>query len=499
MPTNFNLPGSRRLCAWLLPTVLAGCTVGPDFERPALPDAGRYTAQPVPATTAATAGPVNGGQAQTLRAGEVVPQQWWHAFGSQKLNALVDESFAASPSIASARATLVQAEQVLRAQRGYQFPSVDLGVGAQRQKTFMNFDESRVIGPLNLYNANVSVSYGIDLFGGLRRRVEAQQAAVEFQRYELQATYQTLAGNVVTTSVQEASLRAQLDATQQIVVAQEELLAVAEARYRLGAIAYPQLLSARSELAAIRATLPQLQRSLAVAQAQLAVYLGKLPSQSTASNFSLDELNLPVDVPLGVPSELVRRRPDVLAAEALLHRASAEVGVATADLLPQLTLGASAGASSNEWSSLFDNHVFTASANLAQPLFHGGSLRAQKRAAEAAYDAALADYRLTVLNAFKNTADAVHAVIADAESLRAQHEALLAAEQSLELIGQQYRLGGANYLVLLTAQRQARQAQIDYLQRLASRYQNTAALMLAVGGEWTDPVALAAQQNTSRE
>jgi NodT family efflux transporter outer membrane factor (OMF) lipoprotein len=499
MPTNFNLPGSRRLCAWLLPAALAGCTVGPDFERPALPDAGHYTAQPAPATTAGTAGAVNGGEVQALHAGAAVPQQWWHAFGSPKLNALVDESFAASPSVVAARAALTQAEEVLHAQRGYQLPSADLGVGARRQKTFVNFEESRVIGPLNLYNADVSVSYGIDLFGGLRRRVEAQRAAVEFQRYELQATYQTLAGNVVTASVQEASLRARIEATEQIIDAQQKLLDVAQTRYDLGAISYAQLLAARSELATVRATLPQLQRSLAAAQAQLAVYLGKLPAQSASSNFSLDELKLPVDVPLGVPSELVRRRPDVLAAEALLHRASAEVGVATADLFPKLTLGASAGASSNEWSSLFDNRVFTVGANLAQPLFHGGSLRAQKRAAEAAYDIALADYRLTVLNAFRNTADAVQAVVADADSLRAQHEAMLSAEQTLQLVEQQYQLGSASYLALLTAQRQTRQARIDYLQRLASRYQNTAALMLAVGGEWTDPAALAAQQNTSGE
>jgi NodT family efflux transporter outer membrane factor (OMF) lipoprotein len=499
MPDDRNLPGRLLRRAWPLLALLTGCTVGPDFERPALPDAERYTAQPVSESTAATAEPVSGGQAQTLRAGATLPQQWWHTFGSARLNALVDEAFAASPSVTAARAALTQAEQLLRSQRGYQLPSVDLGVGAQRQKTFMNFDEPRVIGPLNLYNADVSVSYGIDLFGGLRRRVEAQQAVVDVQRYELQATYQTLAGNVVTTSVQEASLRAQLEATQQIVAAQEELLAVAETRYQLGAIPYAQLLSARSELAAVRASLPQLQRSLAAAQAQLAVYLGKLPMQSTATNFSLDELTLPAEVPLGLPSELVRRRPDVLAAEAQLHRASAEVGVATADLLPKLTLGASAGASSNEWSGLFDNRTFTVGADLVQPLFRGGSLLAQKRAAQAAYDRALADYRLTVLNAFKNTADAVQAVVADAESLRAQHEALRAAQHGLQLTEQQYRLGGASHLDLLTAQRQARQAQIDYLQRLASRYQNTAALMLAVGGEWTDPVELAAQQNTSRE
>ncbi len=433
--------GARiRAIPLLLALPLASCAVGPDFDKPMAPDVASYTSQTVPVQTASTADGTHGGEAQTLLIGAQLPQQWWQLFGSEKLNALVNEAFAASPSVASARAALTQAEEVLRVQQGGLWPSADIGAGAQRQKTFMNFGEPGVLGPLNLYNADVKVSYGLDLFGGLRRYIEGQQSIVDYQRIELQAIYLTLAANVVTTSVQEASLRAQIDATNEIVTAQEELLKLTELQYQLGATALPQLLAARSELATVRASLPLLRQGLAATQSQLAVYLGKLPMQHVATNFSLDELTLPQQVPLGVPSELVRRRPDVLAAEALLHKASADVGVATADLFPKFILSASYGAQSNELSTLFDTSVFTMGANLMQPLFHGGSLRAQKRAAEAAYQQALADYRQTVLTAFKNTSDAMQAVIADAEALRAQREALVSAEGTLQLVEQQYRL-----------------------------------------------------------
>ena len=482
-----------RLLFQLTPLALAACAVGPDFKQPAAPEVDRYTTAVAPANTASieTAGAaVHGGETQALLIGEQLPEQWWQLFGSEKLNALVDAAFIGSPSVDSARAALTQAREVLRAQKGALVPSFDIGLGAQRQKSFLNFGEPSVIGPLNLYNAGVDVSYGIDFFGGLRRTVEAQTALAEYQHYELQATYLTLAANVVTASVQEASLRAQLEATNAIIAAQENQLQVSETQYQLGAIAYAQVLIARSEVATLRTSLPTLQQNLAAAQTQLAVYLGKLPMQQPVTELTLDDLTLPATVPLGVPSELVRRRPDVRAAEALLHKASAEIGVATANLFPKVTLSGSYGGQSNELSSVFDNTVWSVAAGITQPLFHGGSLTAQRRAALAAYDGALAEYRQTVLGAFKNVADALQAVIADAESLKAQHEALLAADDSLKLQQQQYQLGGASYLDLLTAQRQSQQVRINYLQRLASRYQDTAALMLALGGGWapdTDP------------
>lgn len=470
-----------RLSLALAP--LAGCAVGPDFTAPAAPAVDRYTADVSLTTTAATA--VHGGEAQTLAYGQQLPDQWWQLFGSDKLNALVNEALATSPTVASARAALTQAQEVLRAQQGAAVPTVDLVAGAQRQKSFMNFGTPGVIGPLNLFNAGIDVSYGIDLFGGLRRELEGQHALVSYQREEMLATYLTLASNVVTASVQEASLREQLHATQTMVAAQEQQLQVVDRQYQLGATAYSELLNARAELASLRAGLPTLQQDLSAVQTQLAVYLGKLPMQRQESGLALEELTLPATIPLGVPSELVRRRPDVRAAEAMLHKASANVGVATANLFPKFTLSASYGEQSSDTNSFFNNPIWSVGANLTQPLFHGGTLNAQRRAAKAAYEGASADYKQTVLNAFKNVSDALQAVVADAESLQAQHDALLAADDSLKLAEQQYRLGAANYLTLLTAQRQAQQARINYLQRLARRYQDTAALMLALGGDWS--------------
>jgi NodT family efflux transporter outer membrane factor (OMF) lipoprotein len=440
---------------------------------------------------------VVGGEAQALRIGEQLPAQWWQLFGSPKLDALVQQAFANNPSVLSARASLTQAQEILRAQHGALVPSFDVGLGATRQKSFMNFGEPGVIGPMNLYNSSIDVGYGLDIFGGLRRVVEAQGAQVDFQRYELQATYLTLASNVVTAAVQEASLRAQLEAMQSMIVAQEERLRLTEKQFEFGAVPYADLPSARSALATLRSQLPPVQQNLAAVQSQLAVYVGKLPAEWQNTDFALDQLLLPQNVPLGVPSELVRRRPDVLAAEAMLHRASAEVGVATANLFPKLTLTGSYGGQSDRFSNLFDNPVWSIGANLTQPLFHGGTLTAQRRAALAAFDVASHDYRETVLNAFKNVADALQAVVTDAEALQSQQVALTAAEESLQLTEQQYRLGGVGYVGLLIAQRQAQQARIDYVQRLASRYQDTAALMHALGGGWSaaeDPGASAANK-----
>lgn len=495
--SRLSQPQHRARAMFWLATVavVAGCAVGPDFETPAAPEVDRYTAQPTPAQTAST--PVHGGEAQALVIGEQLPVQWWQLFGSPKLDALVQQAFANSPTVLSARATLTQAQEILRAQHGAQVPTVDAGLGAQRQKTFMNFDEPSVIGPMNLYNAGVDVAYGVDLFGGLRRMIEAQGAQVDFQRYELQAIYLTLAGNVVTAAVQEASLREQLASTRSMLESQQERLRLSEKQFELGAIAFADVLSARSELSTLRAQLPLLQQELAAVQTQLAVYLGQLPMQRQTTDFSLDELVLPKNLPLGVPSELVRRRPDVLAAEATLHRASAEVGVATADLFPKFTLAASYGGQSDQFSGLFDNPIWSIGANLTQPLFHGGTLTAQRRAALAAFDAAGHDYRQAVLNAFKNVADSMQAVYADAEALNAQFAALNASEESLGLTEQQYRLGGVGYFGVLVVQRQAYQARINYVQRLASRYQNTAALMHALGGGWaadTDLEALSFSQ-----
>ena len=477
---------------------LASCAVGPDFKTPAAPHTNTYTTQPLPNETAATA--VAGGTAQTFAIGKELPTQWWTLFGSNKLDALVAQAFANSPTTASARAALRQAQENLNAQRGAFFPSADAKGSAQRQRinsSAFGVDPNSSSGSssvFNLYNASVSVAYTLDIFGGVRRSVEAQAAAAEAQRYELQATYLTLAANVVTSSVSLASLRDQIAATHDIVAAQEKQLNIAETRHRLGAAAYADVLSAQSNLAAVRATLPALEKQLAAVQNQLAVYLGKLPSEFAGNDFDLTELQLPHEIPLSVPAQLVRQRPDVRAAEARLHQASALIGVATANLLPQVSISGNFGSQATASAQLFKDSIWSIGADVTQPLFHGGELTAKRRAAIAAYDQAAADYRLASLTAYKNVADALTALQSDAQGLQAQYAAMSSAKEGLSLVERQYALGSVSYLNLLIAQRQYQQSRIDYSQALASRYQDTAALFQALGGNWDD-AALAATAN----
>ncbi|HSB95836.1 MAG TPA: efflux transporter outer membrane subunit [Spongiibacteraceae bacterium] len=476
----------------LLPLVFAiavasGCAVGPDFKAPAAPTAERYTAQPLPQQTAATPTATPGGAAQVFVADRQLPTQWWTLFGSPKLDRLVEQAFANSPTVEAANAALRQAQENLNAERGAFFPSVDAGGGVSRQRAqVINIpgSTSTTSSIYNVYNASVNVSYTLDLFGGVRRSVERQAAVVDYQQYQLQAAYLTLAANVVTSGVAEASLRDQIAATKDIVADLEKQLNIAKQRHELGAAAYVDVLTANSNLASVRATLPQLEKQLAAVQNQLAVYLGKLPSERETTDFDLGELLLPQEIPLSLPSELARQRPDIRAAEASLHQASAQIGVATANLYPQVSIAGGYGSQANTFGDLFSDKIWNIGANISQPLFHGGTLTAQRRAAIAAFDQSAADYRLTVLTAFQNVADALTALQSDAQVLQAQHEALAAAQGSLSITEKQYALGGVSYLNLLITQRQYQQARINYSQALASRYQDTAALFQALGGQW---------------
>ena len=478
---------TRKGCvAGLLPlALLAGCAVGPDFQSPAAPVAERYSAQPLPDRTVATE--IAGGEAQAFLASRDLPAQWWTLFGSEKLNALVQQALVASPTVASAQAALCVAQENLRAQKSTLFPSFDARGSATRQKidtaSFGNPGGGAVI--YNLYNASVGVTYGIDLFGGTRRGVEAQAAVAEYKRYQLEATYQTLIANVITSAVREARQRALIAGQEAIVADQEKLLKVTQRQFDSGAIGRTDLLSAQSNIATERARLPPLRLELTQAQNQLAVYLGKLPSEQSATDFDLTELKLPQEIPLSLPSSLVRQRPDVRAAEAQLHQASANIGVATANLLPQIGLSASFGTQSSVVDKLFSGNIFSIGGTITQPLFHFGELTARRRAAIAEFDRAAADYRQTVLTAFQNVADTLRALETDAETLEAQFAAANAAAGSLKLAELQYQLGGTSYLTLLNAQQTYTQARTAYLQALASRYQDTAALFQALGGGWT--------------
>jgi NodT family efflux transporter outer membrane factor (OMF) lipoprotein len=470
----------------IIAATLAGCAVGPNFRAPDAPAVPAYTADQLPEATMATDAPT--GDAQKFLEGEAVPERWWATFASDEIDHRVDQALAHSPTIASAQAALKQAHENVTAAGGALLPSVDANVGAQRGNA--NFFGELAPGQsvFNVYTAGVNVNYTLDLFGGVRRGIEAQSAVADFQQYQLQGTYLTLAANVVATSFLEASLRGQIQATEEIIAAYEQNLNLVERQNEIGAKSLADVLVIRTQVATVRAQLPGLRQQLARTQTQLAVYLGEFPAEATLAVLDLDGLKLPQEVPLTLPSELVRQRPDIRAAEAQLHQATAEVGVATANLFPQITLSGSYGTQALHTGDLFagGTKVWSLGAGLLQPLFHGGTLRAEKRASEAGLEKAAADYQTTVLGAFQNVADSLHALELDAENLRAQFEAEESAQKSLDLVNIQYREGAASYLQVLDATRQYQQARIGLIQARAARLSDTAALYASLGGGWKE-------------
>src|SRR5471032_3622916 len=385
----------RFLFPLFMASLLAGCAVWPDFKPPAPPDGGdSYTPTALPAQTASAPGPA--GQAQRFVPGQDIPGQWWSLFQSPALDQLVRDALKRSPSLASAQAALRQANENYRAESGeLLYPSVNAQLGFNREKT------SRLTGTggvFNLYNASVNVSYTLDVFGANKRQLEGLAAQVDYQQYQLEASYLTLTSNLVTTAIREASLRAQLQATQDILDAQQKQLDVIEQQFKFGEIGRGTVLLQQNTVAQTRATVPPLEKALAQTRHQLSVYAGQLPSESGLPQFDLASLQLPQDLPVSLPSNLVRQRPDVRASEALLHQASAQIGVATANLYPQITLSGSAGPAATRFADLFSGAGFlwSVGAGLVQPIFNGGALQARRRAAEAAYEQAAADYRSTV-------------------------------------------------------------------------------------------------------
>jgi len=465
---------------------LSSCMVGPNFREPAAPDVQGYTESPVPAQTAEVPGSPAGAAQRFVTNGDIAAD-WWTLFRSEALDRLIRRSLDESPTLAAAEAALRQAQENLLAARGALLvPGVDANASAAREKSVVAAGSSA--GIFNLYNASVNVSYALDVFGGNRRQIESLQALVDYQAYQLRAAHLALTSNVVTAAVREASVRAQIAATNDIVRAQEKQLELVTRQFRLGAASRLGVLTLSSQVAQTRATLPGLERELVQTRNQLAALSGRAPSDAGLPVLELEGLTLPQELPVSLPSALVRQRPDIRAAEALLHQASAQVGVATANLYPNITLSASAGSQALQLHRLFDGTgmVWSLGAGLVQPLFHGGELQARRRAAVAAYDVAAAQYRSTVLQAFQNVADALTALDTDARALSAQAQAESEARQNLQLTTRQFELGGASSLPLLIAQQQYQQARLLLAQAQAARYADTAALFQALGGGWYD-------------
>lgn len=441
----------------------------------------------MPVSTAAAPG--SGGAPQRFLSGQEIPPQWWALFRSEALDRLIRQALADSPTLAAAQAVLREAEENRQAQTGALLPRVDGNASARRQKTSGASLGQPAIEPIpfTLHSASVSISYAFDLFGGTRRELEALHAQVEYQRFQLEGAWLTLTANLVTTAVQEAALRAQIRATREIVAAEERQLGLVEQQFQFGAVPRSDVLALQAQLAQTLATLPPLEKELSRTRHRMALLAGRFPGASgMLPVFDLDGLTLPRELPVSLPSSLVRQRPDIRAAEALLHAASARIGVATANLYPQITLTGSLGSETSKVQDLFGRgtSVWGLGAGVLQPIFRGGELTAKRRAAVAAYSQAEAQYRGIVLQAFQNVADVLRALELDAQTLKAQADAEAAANASLDLARERFQLGAASYLVLLNAERQHQQARIGLVQAQAARFSDTAALFQALGGGW---------------
>jgi NodT family efflux transporter outer membrane factor (OMF) lipoprotein len=457
----------------LLSIALTACMVGPDYHSPAAPAAKGYTSNSLP---------------QDFAMGQDIPAQWWTVFHSPALNDLIQIGLKNSPTLDAAQATLKQAQENLNAQIGTSLlPAVDAQLAGQRQRVpGATTGRNGSANLYNLYNASINVSYTLDLFGGSRRGIEALGAQVDYQHFQLEAAYLTLTSNIVTTTITIASLQDQIKATQEIIRSQQEQLNIVKKQLRLGGASGSDVLTQQSQLALTQSSLPPLEQQLVQARDALAVLVGRFPSDFQLPEFDLNKLELPLRLPVSLPSRLACQRPDIRASDALLHAASAQVGVATANLYPQITLSGAYGVAALTTASLFTpaNLAWNYGGALTQPLFHGGALRAQRRGAIDAYDQALAQYKQTVLLAFQNTADVLQALQNDKDFLKSQELAERSARDSLAITQKQYKLGGVSYLTLLTSQRQYQTAKINLIQAKAARFTDTAALFQALGGGW---------------
>jgi len=469
-----------------LATLLSGCAVGPDFKKPAAPEVSGYTPTPLSTTSGTTN--VAGGEPQRFVSGSDIPGEWWTLFHSKPLNDLIELSLSNNPTLKSAQAALKAAKENVLAQKGTYYPSIAGAFSAARQKTSSEISSTPNSGALyfSMYTPQVNVSYVPDVFGLNRRTVESLQAQEEQARFALAATHITLSANVAADAIQEAALRGQIEATRQLVVINSNMLQTLRLQYAKGYIGRLDVATQESQLAQVSATLPPLLKQLAQQRDLLAALSGRFPSQAPTEPFELASLQLPQELPVSLPSQLVAQRPDVRQAEESLHAASAQVGIAVANRLPTITLSADAGAMALEAGQMFSsgNGFWTLAGGLTQPIFQGGALLHKQRAAKAAYTQAAEQYRATVLTAFQNVADTLIALQEDANGLNAAASARDAAKVTLDLAQNQYQSGYSGYLSLLTAEQTYQQASMNLVQAQANRFADTAALFQALGGGW---------------
>jgi NodT family efflux transporter outer membrane factor (OMF) lipoprotein len=477
----------RRLVVLALAALVAGCTLGPNFLRPDAPKDNAYLPDDAPLSF--VAGGISGGEAQRIVQGLDIPAQWWQVFQSPGLNGLIETALRANPDIKAAAASLRVAQETTRAQRATLFPTVQAGAGALASQV-PNILSPPTVDPnvfsYSLFTLGLTLTYNLDLWGANRRQIESLDALAEAQCFQLEGAYLSLASNVVAAAILEASLRAQVEATQRIIAAQRDTLDILTRQSGLGAVPGADVAAQQAALAQVEATLPPLQKALAQQRNLLAALTGQLPNVTLSERFRLADLKLPPELPISLPSKMVEQRPDVRAAEANLHSASALVGVAVANQFPNIVLNAGISTQALTPGTLFGPALAgsIAQGTVLQTLLDGGALAAKKRAAQAGLEQAEAQYRSTVLAAFRNVADALRALEYDALTLRAAVAAEQATATSLAIARRRLELGDTTYIFVLTAELAYQQASLLRVQAQAARYTDTAALFQALGGGW---------------
>jgi NodT family efflux transporter outer membrane factor (OMF) lipoprotein len=481
MNSSLKLP---PLAAFAMTAVLAGCTVGPDFQRPEPPPTDQYVAPKQAATDSDRA------DRQELLLGTSPATQWWHFFQSDALDQIVQRALASNRRLTAEQWSLAQRQELVSARAGRRWPQVDATAGVGRQKYGAQF-----LGPLpkpppfTYFSVGATVSYSLDYAGKLTRSLEQQRALAEYQQRQVEAAQLAVTGNAVNQALEVASLRAQIATVEALLERDRENLKLVQVAFDAGSVSRLDVVSAQSQLASDTTVLPSLRQQLAQARHALALNLGTVPTDPSLPELDLAQLTLPAQLPVSLPSELARRRPDILAAEAQLHAATAAVGVATANLYPRIDLTGSIGQQSITTDALFDqaSSVWSITSGLVAPIFDGGTLRAEKRAAVDAMRSSAANYEQTVLEAFSQVADSLEALDNGAEQLRAQASAEATARETVTMTRQSYNEGNVGVLQVLDAERRYQQARLGYVRAQAQRYMDTAQLMLALGGAGPTP------------
>jgi NodT family efflux transporter outer membrane factor (OMF) lipoprotein len=510
-----------KSCAklWLalaVSALLASCAVGPNFKKPAAPSAaaGGYAPSPLPTTTSSATNMV-GGEAQHFNTNLDIPFEWWKAFECPELNSLVEKALRHNNSITAAKAALRQAQEVTYAQEGGYYPTISGDYNVERQElagnlggnspglqgngttisTFQNPNGPPFNAPVyyTFHTAEVTVGYTLDVFGENRRQVENLEAQAAMQRYELDAAYITLESSVVGAAIQEASTRSQIAATEQIIAANSRMVDALRNQRKSGYASDVELAAQEATLAQVEATLPPLQKQLEQTRDLLRALVDNLPSQELDETFQFSSLHLPQDLPLSLPSAIIKQRPDVRAAEENMRSANAQIGVAIANRLPQFTISGAYGGAASQFGQMFSEGgpFWNITGDVATTIFAGGTLMHRQRAAKQAFIQAAAQYRTTVVGAYQNVADTLHALVSDADALKAAGAAERAAKRSFDLATRQFQAGYTSYLASLSAEQTYDQAAINLIQAQANRYGDTAALFQALGGGWWNSAALA--------